>query len=225
MPLQSYPLSWPEGWKRTSSGARKYGHFNKSTREYSTATGNSWNRKRDLTVADGVDRVLLELERMGVDRQDVIVSTNVRTRLDGMPRSGEREPDDPGAAVYWKTPGDPMRCMAVDRYTTVADNLAAIAATLDAMRAIERHGGAEIINRAFTGFAALPEKASSPWRQVLGFTDSNGVSNRPISTEEIKTRYREMVRTAHPDAGGNAEEFRQITEARDQALRELQAAS
>jgi hypothetical protein len=223
MAINAYPLCWPEGWKRMSAAQRKYGHFNKTQNE--TTNYGTWKRKRDLTVADGVDRVLAELERMGVDRQDVIVSTNVRTRLDGMPRSGERDPDDPGAAVYWKAAGDPMRCMAVDRYTTVADNLAAIAATLDAMRAIERHGGAEIINRAFTGFAALPETTTKPWRKVLGFTDSDGKCNRTISLEEVKVRYREMVRTAHPDAGGTPEEFRQITEARDQALVELQAAS
>jgi hypothetical protein len=221
MAIQSYPLCWPEGWKRTRGQERKFGHFNKTTREY-TPGGNSWSKKRDLTVSDGVDRVLSELTRFGADRQDIIVSTNVRTRLDGMPRSGEREPDDPGAAVYWKTPGDPMRCMAVDRYTTVADNLAAIAATIEAMRAIERHGGAQILDRAFTGFAALPEKATSPWRNVLGFADSNGRSSVSVTPDEVKQRYREMVRTAHPDVGGDAEEFRRLTEARDIALRELQ---
>ena len=34
--------------------------------------------------------------------------------------------------------------MACDRYTTVADNLAAIAAHIDAVRAIERHGDRKI---------------------------------------------------------------------------------
>ena len=38
--------------------------------------------------------------------------------------------------------------MAIDAYTRTADNLAAVAATLEAMRAIERHGGAQILERA-----------------------------------------------------------------------------
>ncbi|KVD37855.1 hypothetical protein WJ41_22830 [Burkholderia ubonensis] len=60
-----------------------------------------------------------------------------------------------GVAVYWETRAGARRVMAIDQYTRVADNLAAVAATLDAMRAIERHGGARILERAFTGFAAL----------------------------------------------------------------------
>jgi len=46
--------------------------------------------------------------------------------------------------------------MAIDRYSTVEGNLAAIAATLDAMRAIERHGATVILERTFADFMALP---------------------------------------------------------------------
>jgi hypothetical protein len=215
--IESYPLYWPEGWKRTPSAQRVYGHFNKKERQYSSTPGiPSWDRKRDLTVADGVQRILDQLGKMGVEKQDVIISTNVRTRLDGMPRSGEREPEDPGAAAYWQFPGEPTRCMAVDRYTTVADNLAAIAATLDAMRAIERHGGAEILNRTFKGFAALPEKASSPWREILGFGPEV-----PIDTDTLDSRFRELVQQHHPDRGGDPEKFQSVIEARSQARKEL----
>jgi hypothetical protein len=169
-----------------------------------------------LSVTDGVTRVLGELERMGVDKQDVIISTNVRTRLDGLPRSGEREPDDKGAAVYWKASGKPMRCMASDQYTLVADNLAAIAATLEAMRAIERHGGAQILDRAFTGFAALPENATQPWREVLGLSGSGF-----ISVEVVESRYKELAMKHHPDKGGDAEKFRALVAARDAAKQEI----
>jgi hypothetical protein len=48
------------------------------------------------------------------------------------------------------------QCMAIDIYTRIADNLAAVAATIDAMRAIERHGGAQILKRAWMGLKALP---------------------------------------------------------------------
>jgi hypothetical protein len=71
-------------------------------------------------------------------------------------------------AVYWiKTGRKQMKCMAIDRYGRVADNMAAIAATIEAMRAIERHGSAEILERAFLGFQALPEPEQ--WWQVLEF--------------------------------------------------------
>jgi hypothetical protein len=152
---------------------------------------------------------------MGVERQDVIISTNLQVRLDGLPRSGQKTPDDPGAAVYWQhQPGAPMRCMAIDSYTHVEDNLAAIAATLEAMRAIERHGGAEILDRAFTGFKALAaENAGPSWWETLQIEAT-------ASETEINAAYRKLARFAHPDnkETGSDEAIRTLNIARDQAL-------
>jgi hypothetical protein len=107
--------------------------------------------------------------------------------------------------------------MAIDQYWRVADNLAAIAATLEAMRAIERHGGATILERAFLGFAALPEKASKPWREVLGIDP-----NQSATTELVTSRFRALLKVHHPDVGGKDEDLLRITQARDAALMELQ---
>lgn len=224
MSKQAYPLSWPEGWKRTAVNNRKRAQFNKKERLYrepSVPGGQrtSWVSTKDLSVADGVERVLRELSAMGVDRQDVIISTNIRTRLDGLPRSGDREPDDPGAAIYWRSGKEPMRSMAIDRYDRVADNLAALGATLEAMRAIERHGGAEILQRAFLGFAALPERASQSWREVLGFKDEERVS-----ADQVESRFRDLVKKHHPDVGGNEDKFQEIVNARENARRDVQDA-
>lgn len=197
---------------------RQCAHFNRKERQTRTWSGGqttSWLGARRLTVHDGVLRILAELQRMGVDRQDVIISTNVPTRLDGMPRSGAREPDDSGAAVYWKLSNQPMRCMAIDRYTTVADNLAAIAATLDAMRAIERHGGAEILDRTFRGFAALPGDSIS-WRTTLGFQP--GEHPTP---EQIEFAFRGHAQVCHPDKGGDPAKFRALIAAREAAKEEV----
>ena len=211
--IAAYPLQWPTGWPRTSAFQRKGASFGKSERQYSADRQHSWTRRRDLTVSDGVERVLAELGRMGIDRQDIVVSTNVRTRLDGLPRSGERKPDDPGAAVYWETRKHDHRVMAIDRYTEVADNLAAIALTLEAMRAIERHGGAQILDRAFTGFVALPAPDSvTEWYDVLGV--------KPTATKgEIDAAYRSLMQTAHPDRGGSHNQAATLNRARDDALR------
>lgn len=208
MTIAAFPLSWPDGWVRTRPGSRKFGRFNKGERHYSSQPGgSSWLRKRNVTVSNGITRILEQLMMMGIDQQDIVISTNVRTRLDGLPRSGEKEPDDPGAAVYWEDPnGRRKRCMAIDVYTKVADNLAAIAATLEAMRAIERHGGAEILDRAFTGFIALPSP-EQPW-QVLGVQMS-------ASRAEIETAYRRLAMHHHPDRGGDPGQMARINAARD----------
>lgn len=220
--ISNYPLQWPEGWKRTLDHARKNAQFRKQRTDskFNPATGRYDSRKwvELLTVGDGVKRVLDELESIGIERGEVIISTNVPVRLDGLPKSGAARPADPGAAVYWRVKGGEVRCMAVDRYTEVADNLAALAATLEAMRAIERHGGAEILNRAFRGFKQLPAGPAS-WVELLGFTERVG---QPAPTaEEINDAFRAKAKIHHPDVGGDPEKFKELSAARDRALAEI----
>lgn len=213
--ITAFPLQWPSGWPRMSWSGRKDATFSKGERKQQGEV--SYMHRRDLTVTDGVERVLKALALMGIDRQDVVVSTNVRTRLDGLPRSGEPKPSDPGTAVYWETRKKERRVMAIDRYTEVADNLAAIALTLDAMRAIERHGGAQILERAFTGFVQLPAPgASKSWRDVLGV----GAEQRDFGA--AKTAYRNLASAAHPDRpGGSHDRMAELNRALVQAEAEL----
>lgn len=195
MTISAYPLQWPAGWKRTEPAARTWAKFGK--RE--SNVGQAWRQLKGVTVADGTGRVREELRRMDVDENDLVISTNLRLRLDGYPRSDQSEPADPGVCVYWRT-GGADRCMAIDRYARVADNLAAVAATLEAMRAIERHGGAEILDRAFTGFTALPPPMVTDWRQVLDASDPEG-------------SYKRLRSQHHPDKGGDPAAFQRVQDA------------
>lgn len=212
----AFPLSWPDGWKRTAPVSRVHAQFGRTDTRLNDQGQLLYAGKKRLSVADALQRLLGELRHMGIPDWNVIVSTNVPLRLDGMPRS-DKEPADPGAAVYWKkNDKQVMRCMAIDRYTRVADNLAAIAATLEAMRAIERHGGGTILERAFLGFAALPEKASSSWRQVFGIS-TTAAATWPM----VEERFRALAQVHHPDKGGDRAKFEEIVQARDAARLEL----
>ncbi|MCA7086100.1 hypothetical protein K7G19_21140 [Cupriavidus sp. DB3] len=217
--MTRYPLAWPTGWPRKTAAQRTEARFAKNDRRvvrYSDGGESSWITKKALTVSDGVRRVLVELERLGVGENDTVISTNVPTRLDGLPRSGAREPDDPGVAVYWQAHSGARRVMAIDRYTTVADNLAAIAATLEAMRAIERHGGAQILDRAFTGFTALPSPAAArSWREIIGVPPGE----RDISV--IRAVYRRRAQDVHPDRGGSHDAMAELTAAMRRAEMEV----
>lgn len=82
------------------------------------------------------------------------------------------------------------------------------------MRAIERHGGAEILDRAFTGFVALP--APEQWFTILG------VSANATRTE-IDTAYRRLAATHHPDRGGDGQAMARINAARDEGLEKARA--
>lgn len=205
----SYPLAWPAGWKRTQARTRAK-FVGKAGRRVLGENGavSHWEAKRDLTIEQATKRVLLELSRFGVPDWNIIISTNLQLRQDGLPKSGQANPKDPGAAVYWHKDKQ-QRCMAVDRYDRVVDNLAAIAATLDAMRAIERHGGAAILDRAFVGFKALtaPEQ---PF-QVLGVGAN-------ASKDEIDRAYKRLAAEHHPDRGGDSQTMARINAARDQLL-------
>lgn len=214
-----YPLQWPVGWKRTPASSRSVGRFNKKrtqTTRYGDGTSHSWQRSEDVTIGEATMRLLAELERMGVPEYDVVISSNLQLRLDGLPRSGQAQPADPGVAVYWRD-GGRDRCMAIDLYSKVEQNIAALAATIDAMRAIERHGGAAILDRAFTGFTALPAPIvagmSRPWWEVLQVP-------RDAKREDVKAAYRRLASAAHPDKGGTEKAMAELNVAQEQALKE-----
>lgn len=201
---QAYPLEWPEGWARTPAYKRN------SNSPFRTTFDKA---RRDLWA---------ELEHLGA--KGVVISSNLELRNDGQPRadSARRRIVDPGVAVYFMLKGKQV-VMARDAYETVHDNLRSICLAISHLRGLERHGGATMMDRAFTGFAALPPpSATQPrartWREIMEFD----ASHRP-DADGINVRFRALARVRHPDAGGSAEAFAELTRARDQGLREIGA--
>ncbi len=190
-----HPLTWPDGTPRTPGNCRE--------------DGNSFK----MTFGRAVDDLLAELGRLGALPRSIIVSSNIPIRLDGMPRAGLRLTDpDPGVAVYWTDKDHKPMAIACDRYRTVLGNLRGIALTIDALRTIKRHGTTDMANKAFSGFAALPEKAGSEaWWSILQFTEM------PATWDEVNSRYRALIKAAHTDVGGGEELARALNNARDAA--------
>lgn len=212
MTIPAYPLQWPVGWARSHPMEKRHGKFKSRAGGYrGYGDQKRWESAQDLTIADAITRVRAELQRMGISDDDIVVSSNLHLRLDGWPRSQQREPEDVGVAVYWRDRGQ-ERCMAIDRYYAVADNIGAIAATLEAMRAIERHGGATILDRAFTGFTALPAPAD-PWHEVLGVSPT-------WSVDEVIEAYRRLRSEHHLDRNGDPDRFIEVQHAYDTYLDE-----
>jgi hypothetical protein len=138
---------------------------------------------------------------------ELIISSNLELRLDGYPRSKQKQPSDRGVAVFFERDKVPM-ALACDIYTTIEDNLWALCRTLDALRQIERDGSPSLINRAFKGFAALPDPNDRKWWEVLNVPET-------ASNEEIKKSYFDKARQYHPDnqQTGDEDLFRQVDEA------------
>lgn len=192
---QRYPLSWPVGWKRTHPHYRRRAPFR-------SHGGGFTNR---LSVAQASDRLERELNLLKAT--DPLLSTNVRLGLRGAPLSSQGEPSDTGAAVYCKIDGKPI-CFASDKWDRVADNIAAIAQHIDALRRIDRYGVGRM-ERAFAGYAALPP-STEEWYVVLGLT--------PYATlDQVEEAFKKLAKDAHPDAGGSHEAMSRLTAARDLA--------
>lgn len=172
----AYPLQWPEGKPRTPPHKRMPARFSSAGRE--------------LSVAEANTRLYDEARRLGL--RTFVLSTNVELKADGWPRSGARNPDDPGAAFYFTLKGRP-HCLPCDRWNRVADNIAAIAKHIEATRAIERYGVGDLAAQ-FTGFLALPP-SKRPWRDVLG----KGIN----TLAQAEAVYRQLARERHPDQGGS----------------------
>lgn len=57
--------------------------------------------------------------------------------------------------------------------------------------------------------------------EVPSFFKMLGFEQLPSSEEEVKTRYKNLVKQLHPDIGGNADDFVKIKEAAEEAIRYL----
>jgi len=198
---QAFPLQWPNGRPRKPAARRGDAAFGKRSSD-------GW--LKNLTLAQARDRLQGELDRFRV--KSVVLSTNVELRLDGLPKSGQADPDDPGVALYFDLGGKP-HVLACDTYRRVADNIAALAAHIEATRKIERLGVATAAEM-FAGFQALPAPGSTPWWQVLGVQPSAAVA-------AIEAAFKRLARERHPDvAGGSHELMADLNRARDEGLQE-----
>lgn len=189
--IDAYPLCWPAGWPK-HNGARERGSF----------SGTPAKVRQEL-IAES-DRMLGA--RPGwTYREGIIISTNVPLRRDGEPFAKEPAFIDPGVAVYFTRKGKQM-CFACDKYDAVWKNMRAIAKTIEAMRGIERWGSSDMLDRAFTGFAALPAPGPRKWHDVMGIAAH-------ALNDEVRLRYKQLARERHPDTGGSHELFTELGEA------------
>jgi hypothetical protein len=200
------PLHWPAGRQRTPRHQRKRNPL--------------W---KGATVSTACAEIELEVERMG--GSDLVVSTNLALRIDGLPRSGQPEPEDGGAAVFFERKGKRI-ALACDRWSTVRENLRAIGMHLEAIRGQERWG-VGTLDEAFAGYQALPEPgAPRHWSAVLGIERDVAESMRRVGDLEtrrflLRQAYHRRAAVVHPDGGGTHEAFVELQKAYEAARLEL----
>lgn len=193
----AYPLQWPDGWPRTHADDQEEGKYRFRR---AGLTNPFW------TFADARDALLDELARLGAENP--VISSNFKSDRYGWPVEGSRRPPDQGIAVYFTLNGEQL-AMARDRFRRAEENMRSLALAIEAMRALERHGGDLMMRRAFAGFSALPPPKSC-W-EILGIKPGS-------SRDTIDYAWRTKARTAHPDVGGSTAAMAELNRARDEAL-------
>jgi hypothetical protein len=131
--------------------------------------------------------------------------TNVALHCAAAPRYTAHfgDPADRAVTVTFTAGKHVNRIVTVDRFERPVDNLWALAVGLDDIRMNEIRGLDTIAEQVYQ---ALPAPRSrDPW-EVLGL--------RPdADLDAIEAVYRTKAKRLHPDAGGNAEAFRELNEA------------
>lgn len=208
-----FPLDWPAGFPRTKSFEISQSRFKMTS--FIHASKAIFQRAKSMHFVN------------------VVISSDISRRLDGLPYADSREPDDRGVAVWWKSAliGGNEQVIACDRWRTVGENLRAIELSLDAMAGLNRWGASQIVKRAFAGFAALPPAAielpSRNWRDVLFPHGVPKPSGRPGWTPVsplvmYKNAYRHAMETGHPDRGGSTERAAELNRAWAECQAELE---
>jgi hypothetical protein len=155
------------------------------------------------------DDVIRELDLLGA--RNVLISSDLQTRADGLPRASQRQPDDPGVAVYFTLDGE-QQCIPCDKWDNVEQNLRAVALTIEALRGLDRWGAKEMVRAAFRGFKALPESVivtpytARPWHEVLEVSPT-------ASPEVIRAAWKQQLLKHHPDRGGEQAAFEEVQRA------------
>lgn len=216
-----FPLQWPDGWNRTKPGNRERSRF-------------GFRSSGQVSFSQARQELLDEMSRLGA--ANVVLTSDLPIRNDGLPYANGRS-DDPGIAV-WFVLADGAgkhqeRVFACDKWRSHAENMTAIARSIEAMRGLDRWGAGDVVTRAFAGFAALPppsgpevvpqQPAKRSWREVFEmFSVYDAIPPSDILAI-VRVRHRNAIKVAHPDAGGSHELAAEINNALAEAEQELGA--
>lgn len=160
-------------------------------------------------------------ELSALDPHDVILQMALplkSIRRDGWPVTDAR-PMHPGVILIVYTDDGPLE-LACDENGPWQHNLRAISLTLEALRAVERHGATKK-RQQYAGYLAAPVATSTERAEAaaaiafLAGAGSQVVSEILDDPQMREAYYREAVKRVHPDTGGDAEAFRKLQAARE----------
>lgn len=173
---------------------------------------------------------LLEREAEMIGGRDIVIQLAVPEsdiRLDGWPYA-RAKPSHPGVTIVVPDTKHGRLSWSTDRYRDWRHNVRAIALSMEALRAADRHGIMQ--GRQYAGFRELAAGDTGGLMAVedavrfiaehsdhdegdLWFSPENLAQCLPDPTS-VQTAYRVAAKRLHPDAGGDPELFRRLREAK-----------
>ena len=156
-----------------------------------------------LTAAKSI--LEYEVEKLQGSRV-VIEIGGCKIRKDGWPYAGET-PDPAIAVSFASFARGPLRYQC-DTYDTWFSNIHAVGLTLERLRAIDRYGTAKR-GEQYSGYAALPSGSASTPDPVHTLAGVIGWSDVQV-LEDPKGAVQLGQKMTHPDAGGDADGFREV---------------
>ncbi len=179
----------------------------------------------------GKTLALLDRELRQLKARDVVVLADCAAsdlRRDGSLRAGCRL-RSPGIVLCFTGKHGPVR-MPCDRYDDWRDNLRAIAVSLEALRAVDRHG-VTTSGEQYRGWSALPPAIEMPTSEFTSAEDAAEFLMRTAWGERDRWQcmvvdvvslveclalvYRDAARKAHPDQGGSNELMAKVNRAKE----------
>lgn len=176
---------------------------------------------------------LLEREIRQIGGREIVIQLAVgdsSIRRDGWPYAAAR-PDHPGATVVVPDSHHGRLSWSTDRYTSWQANVRAIALSMEALRAADRHGVMQ--GRQYAGFRELAageeeQRAADTVEDAAQLLlDAAGRDPASIGIDPARARaqvierpdtretvWRDAIKGAHPDVGGDAAAFRRLQDAK-----------
>ena len=190
-------IDWPAGWGRTPSAER----------EQTTKFGAS--------LASSCSAIETEMSRMHVDHfRASTASGGSYVRKNGLPKHNAN-PDDPGFVLRWTDDGEQF-AIACDHYADLRDNVRSVYLWINETRLRSQRP----VTTGDAEFAAARLPSGDNEEAVVATAAPHEVLEvaPDASDAVVEAAYREQVKSAHPDQGGDPASLERVKNAKEAML-------
>ncbi len=185
----------------------------------------------DSTWTQTKSLLFREVDMIATAGCEIVLQVDIRPkdfRRDGGIRADARPPGYHGVIVSFQSQYGPLR-YASDKFIhspwgsgrpVWQDNVRAVALGLEALRLVDRYGIARD-GQQYKGWnelgSGMPMPAAMSYDEAKRFmeTEADVLFSALFHADEVEAAFRTAAKRLHPDAGGSADDFRRLVEARD----------